>query len=105
DDRRRRDRLGRITPRPFARRRGPPRQHHTSRAHRRDDGHRRRRRLGEGVQVVGWPLYRLLGGAARAIPAYAGGVSLGYQEPPALVEEDSWTPTPGTRSRTGDVSC
>ncbi len=52
--------------------------------------------MGEGVQVVGWPLYRLLGGAARAIPAYAGGVSLGYQEPPALVEEDSWTPTPGT---------
>ena len=38
-------------------------------------------------KAVGWPLYRLLGGAARPIPAYAGGVSLGYQEPPALVEE------------------
>ncbi len=33
------------------------------------------------------PLYRLLGGEARPIPAYAGGVSLGYQEPKALVEE------------------
>src|SRR2546426_12034734 len=32
-------------------------------------------------KAVGWPLYRLLGGAARPIPAYAGGVSLGYQEP------------------------
>ncbi len=33
------------------------------------------------------PLYRLLGGRARPIPAYAGGVSLGYQVPKALVEE------------------
>jgi L-alanine-DL-glutamate epimerase-like enolase superfamily enzyme len=33
------------------------------------------------------PLYQLLGGRARPIPAYAGGVSLGYQEPKALVEE------------------
>ena len=38
-------------------------------------------------KAVGWPLYRLLGGASRPIPAYAGGVSLGYQEPSALVEE------------------
>src|SRR3989454_1962865 len=38
-------------------------------------------------KAVGWPLYRLLGGAARPIPAYAGGVSLGYQEPAALVDE------------------
>ncbi|MGE0718965.1 MAG: mandelate racemase/muconate lactonizing enzyme family protein [Alphaproteobacteria bacterium] len=38
-------------------------------------------------KAVGWPLYRLLGGAARAIPAYAGGISLGFQEPEALVEE------------------
>ncbi|HYM02841.1 MAG TPA: mandelate racemase/muconate lactonizing enzyme family protein [Stellaceae bacterium] len=38
-------------------------------------------------KAVGWPLYRLLGGAARAIPAYAGGVSLGYQDPAALVDE------------------
>ena len=33
------------------------------------------------------PLYRLLGGASKPIPAYAGGVSLGYQEPKALVSE------------------
>jgi L-alanine-DL-glutamate epimerase-like enolase superfamily enzyme len=38
-------------------------------------------------KAAGWPLYRLLGGASRPIPAYAGGVSLGYQEPVALVEE------------------
>lgn len=38
-------------------------------------------------KATGWPLYRLLGGAAKPIPAYAGGVSLGYQEPEALVEE------------------
>src|SRR5262245_10747510 len=39
------------------------------------------------AKAVGWPLYRLLGGASKAIPAYAGGVSLGYQPPAALVEE------------------
>ncbi len=38
-------------------------------------------------KATGWPLYRLLGGAARPIPAYAGGVSLGYQEPAKLVDE------------------
>ena len=38
-------------------------------------------------KAVGWPLYRLLGGSSKAIPAYAGGVSLGYQDPKALVEE------------------
>ena len=38
-------------------------------------------------KAVGWPLYRLLGGAARPIPAYAGGVSLGFQDPASLVEE------------------
>jgi L-alanine-DL-glutamate epimerase-like enolase superfamily enzyme len=38
-------------------------------------------------KAVGWPLYRLLGGASRSIPAYAGGVSLGYQEPNQLIEE------------------
>ncbi|MDB5812476.1 MAG: dgoD 2 [Betaproteobacteria bacterium] len=39
------------------------------------------------AKAVGWPLYKLLGGSARAIPAYAGGVSLGYQDPKALVAE------------------
>jgi len=38
-------------------------------------------------KATGWPLYRLLGGAARPIPAYAGGVSLGYQDPARLVDE------------------
>jgi D-galactarolactone cycloisomerase len=33
------------------------------------------------------PLYRLLGGASKPIPAYAGGVSLGYQPEGALVAE------------------
>lgn len=39
------------------------------------------------AKSVGWPLYRLLGGSARAIPAYAGGISLGYQPPQELVGE------------------
>jgi D-galactarolactone cycloisomerase len=33
------------------------------------------------------PLYKLLGGRSKPIPAYAGGVSLGYQDPKSLVEE------------------
>ncbi len=38
-------------------------------------------------KAAGWPLYKLLGGSAQPIPAYAGGVSLGYQAPERLVEE------------------
>lgn len=38
-------------------------------------------------KAVGWPLYRLLGGSSKALPAYAGGVALGWQEPAALVDE------------------
>src|SRR5262245_54390044 len=38
-------------------------------------------------KALGLPLYKLLGGARRAIPAYAGGVSLGYQAPQTLIEE------------------
>jgi D-galactarolactone cycloisomerase len=38
-------------------------------------------------KAVGWPLYKLLGGASKAIPAYAGGISLGFQEPRELVAE------------------
>ena len=38
-------------------------------------------------KAVGWPLYKLLGGAQRSIPAYAGGVSLGFQDPKDLVAE------------------
>jgi L-alanine-DL-glutamate epimerase-like enolase superfamily enzyme len=36
---------------------------------------------------AGLPLYRVLGGERKAIPAYAGGVSLGYQDPGALIDE------------------
>lgn len=39
------------------------------------------------AKAVGWPLYRLLGGARKALPAYAGGVALGWQEPQALADE------------------
>src|ERR1700716_2746567 len=38
-------------------------------------------------KAIGWPLYKWLGGSAKPIPAYAGGVSLGYQDPKALVAE------------------
>ncbi|MBL8305038.1 MAG: mandelate racemase/muconate lactonizing enzyme family protein [Ideonella sp.] len=38
-------------------------------------------------KAVGWPLYKLLGGSRKAVPAYAGGVSLGFQEPAALLDE------------------
>jgi len=38
-------------------------------------------------QVTGWPLYRLLGGTARPIKAYAGGISLGWQDPAQLAQE------------------
>ena len=39
------------------------------------------------AKALGIPLYRLLGGTAKPVPAYAGGVSLGYQEPESLVDE------------------
>ncbi len=39
------------------------------------------------AKAAGWPLHRLLGGAAKPIPAYAGGVALGYQPPHELVAE------------------
>ena len=38
-------------------------------------------------KALGLPLYRLLGGSRKAVPAYAGGVSLGYQPAQSLVEE------------------
>jgi len=38
-------------------------------------------------KAVGWPLYRLLGGTSRAVPAYAGGVALGWSSPTRLVEQ------------------
>jgi L-alanine-DL-glutamate epimerase-like enolase superfamily enzyme len=39
------------------------------------------------AKAVGWPLYRLLGGRSRAITAYAGGISLGFQPPLELAAE------------------
>jgi L-alanine-DL-glutamate epimerase-like enolase superfamily enzyme len=38
-------------------------------------------------KAAGLPLYKLLGGSRKGIPAYAGGVSLGYQPPQELIEE------------------
>jgi L-alanine-DL-glutamate epimerase-like enolase superfamily enzyme len=38
-------------------------------------------------KALGLPLYKLLGGSRKAIPAYAGGVSLGYQDPEKLIDE------------------
>jgi D-galactarolactone cycloisomerase len=38
-------------------------------------------------KAANMPLYRLLGGCSKPVPAYAGGVSLGYQEPARLVDE------------------
>ena len=38
-------------------------------------------------KAAGWPVYKLLGGTSKPIPAYAGGISLGFQEPEALAEE------------------
>jgi L-alanine-DL-glutamate epimerase-like enolase superfamily enzyme len=38
-------------------------------------------------KACGWPLYRLLGGRSKPVPAYAGGIALGYQEPAKLVDE------------------
>lgn len=38
-------------------------------------------------KAAGWPIYRLLGGGRRRFTAYAGGITLGFQEPQALVEE------------------
>jgi L-alanine-DL-glutamate epimerase-like enolase superfamily enzyme len=38
-------------------------------------------------KATGWPLYKLLGGSSKPIHAYAGGISLGFQDPAALVEE------------------
>ncbi|TCH99987.1 mandelate racemase/muconate lactonizing enzyme family protein [Roseococcus sp. SYP-B2431] len=39
------------------------------------------------AKAAGWPLYKLLGGTSRPIPAYAGGVALGYQPPEQLIAE------------------
>lgn len=38
-------------------------------------------------KAMGQPIHCLLGGAARAIPAYAGGIALGWQPPEDLADE------------------
>jgi len=38
-------------------------------------------------KALGLPLFKLLGGSRNPIPAYAGGVSLGYQPPDQLIDE------------------
>lgn len=58
------------------------------------------------AKAVGWPLYRLLGGRARPIPAYAGGISLGFQPPQELVAEAQGMVQRGFRAlklRVGDT--
>src|SRR5690349_15455791 len=58
-------------------------------------------------QLTGWPLYRLLGGTAKPIKAYAGGIALGWQEPATLVEEAKRHVATGYRAlklRVGDTA-
>ncbi|MCZ4311811.1 mandelate racemase/muconate lactonizing enzyme family protein [Comamonadaceae bacterium G21597-S1] len=38
-------------------------------------------------KAANMPLYRLLGGSRKRLPAYAGGISMGFQPPEQLVEE------------------
>ncbi len=56
-------------------------------------------------KALGVPLYKLLGGRSKRVPAYAGGVSLGYQEPEALAAEAQSHVTAGYKAvklRLGD---
>lgn len=57
-------------------------------------------------KALNLPLYKLLGGSARAVPAYAGGVALGYQPPAQLIDEASPHMEAGYRAvklRVGDT--
>ena len=38
-------------------------------------------------KACAWPVYRLLGGSPTPIPAYAGGVALGWQDTSSLIDE------------------
>jgi D-galactarolactone cycloisomerase len=58
-------------------------------------------------QATGMPLYRLLGGSAKPIKAYAGGIALGWQEPALLAEEALRHVADGYRAlklRVGDIA-
>jgi L-alanine-DL-glutamate epimerase-like enolase superfamily enzyme len=57
-------------------------------------------------KAVGWPLYKLLGGRSKGTPAYAGGISLGYQPPDELAAEAAIAVAQGYRAlklRLGDT--
>ncbi len=57
-------------------------------------------------KATGWPVYKLLGGKSRDIPAYAGGISLGYQDPGELCDEIRGILTRGYKAvklRVGDT--
>jgi L-alanine-DL-glutamate epimerase-like enolase superfamily enzyme len=58
-------------------------------------------------QATGWPLVRLLGGSAKPIKAYAGGIALGWQEAASLVAEARQHVASGYRAlklRVGDTA-
>jgi len=58
-------------------------------------------------KAVGWPLYKLLGGRSKPVPAYAGGISLGFQPADELVEEARALQAQGYRAlklRFGDTA-
>ncbi len=58
-------------------------------------------------KVCGWPLHRMLGGAPHPTKAYAGGISLGWQDPAALAEEARMHAAAGYRAlklRVGNTS-
>lgn len=58
-------------------------------------------------KACGWPVYKLLGGAAKPIKAYAGGISLGYQPPEQLADEAAGMAERGYRAlklRLGDAA-
>jgi D-galactarolactone cycloisomerase len=57
------------------------------------------------AKAAGWPLYKLLGGTSKPIRAYAGGISLGWQDPGSLAEEAAGYISKGYRAiklRVGD---
>jgi L-alanine-DL-glutamate epimerase-like enolase superfamily enzyme len=58
------------------------------------------------AKAVGWPLYKMLGGRSKPIPAYAGGIALGFQDPKELIAEASFHVKAGYKAlklRLGDT--
>lgn len=59
------------------------------------------------AKAANMPLYRMLGGTSKRIPAYAGGVALGYQAPDSLADEAQGYVEQGYRAvklRIGDTT-